>query len=299
MEAASRGRYQVMVRSGSAPHVQTSPEWGKALSRNSSLALPNVRSVTNKGLNFSRGGETFAGLRDARATGVAAGIQRDAVPVAMTMKQARKAAALGLLAKGAPRNVGRNVMTSNALAIVVDFSDMWRIAKGMNGASVRIRAGYGTIAKAINEGIRKFETGVKRDLVRWTGIKDRTRVGKGFRRTFASASTLRGHVRVRDKHILLSEKNFGAAWSRSNPGGTHAAWSRPQMARHTFMVPGKDFLFHRVGKSRRPIDALWGPNVVREIERHRGEVDARLSVVTLGVQQTAVRLMKMAVATKG
>ena len=300
LQPASRGRYQVFVRGGSAapglPIVSTNS--ARAITSSGSLELPKVRSVTGKGFKFSSGGETFAAMRDVRAAGVSAGLQRDAVPVQMTMAQARAAAKKGLLAGGGGgmRGNDRLALAPSMLVVSVDLTDMRRLGDTITNMGLVIRKGHGVIAKAINEGIRRFETGVRRDLVQWTGIKDRARVGRGFSRTFASAATLTGRIRVRDRHIRLTAEYFGAKWNRADPGGTHAAWKRPQLARHSFMIPGAKPLFKRVERDRKPIAPLWGPNVVREIERHEGEVRGRLAVVQIGVQQTAVRLMRMAIA---
>lgn len=281
---SERGRYQVYVRGGSAAPGQASTGGGDG--------LPRVKSVTNKGIRFSSGSETFAAMRSAR------GGDGASVPVSMTMKQARAANARGMLG-GRAMNTGadRLVLPPSMIFITVDFTDMYRLGDSFTRMGTVIKRGHAVIAKAINEGIRRFESGVQRDLVQWTGIKSRARVGRGFTRTFASAATLTGRVRVRDRHIRITSEYFGAAWSRSNPGGTHSAWNRPQLAKGSFMIPGAAPLFKRTSRRRFPIEPLWGPNVVREIERHEGQVMARLAAVNVGVQQTAVRLMRMAISS--
>lgn len=292
--STGRGRYQVMVRGASAPHVATSPEWAHTLGRNESLALPSVRSVTNKGLKFSSGGETFAGLRDGG---------RDAVPVAMTEKQMRLAAQQGWLAGPAHQAKGKGRMSTRAgqISISIDLTEMRRLAGQIDGIGNQIRVGHGVIAKSINEGLRKLEVGLKRDLVGWTGLKNKARLSEGFRKSYASSQRLSGRLRVTDTHLTIRPDQFGARWSQSNPGGTHTAWGRPQLARHSFIAKVKNgtFLFIREGRDRKKLKALWGPNVVREITRHEAEVSARLTAVTLGVQQTAVRLIKVAIAQAG
>jgi len=270
----------------------------RSLQSGESVALPRVKSV-GKSIKFSSGGDTFAGLRDAR------GGPSASVPVSMTMAQARAASKRGMLG-GRTANTGtdRLALGPSMLVLTVDLTDMRRLGDSFTNMGIVIRNGQGVIAKAINEGVRKLETGVKRDLVQWTGIKSRKRIAKGFSRSFASAGKLTGRLHVSDRHIRISPEYFGARWSKGDPGGTHAAWGRPQLARGSFFIKGEVPLFHRTGgkytdkrgKLKDAVDVLWGPNVVREIQRHHSEVQARLAVVNVGVQQTAVRLMKMAIA---
>jgi len=294
MEAAGRGRYRVYVKGSAAP--ANTP--ARAVASGESVALPRVKSVTGRGIRFSSGADTFGGLREMR------GGPSASVPVAMTMAQARAAAKRGMLG-GVAANAGadRLALGPSMLMLRVDFSDIKRLGNSFANMGIVIQKGHGVIAKSINEGVRRFETGVKRDLVQWTGVKNRKRVAKGFSRTFASAATMTARVQVVDRHMRVTSEYFNAKWNRGDPGGTHRAWNRPQLARGTFFIKGEKPLFKREGvrvkladgEWHQPVAPLWGPNVVREIMRHEGQVRGRLAVVQVGVQQTAVRLMKIAI----
>ena len=55
--------------------------------------------------------------------------------------------------------------------------------------------------------------------------------------------------------------------------------------------------FKRVGSSRYPIAPLWGPALPREVDRHRGEVEAEIgAIVRTRVLATGERLLRMAIA---
>jgi hypothetical protein len=102
---------------------------------------------------------------------------------------------------------------------------------------------------------------------------------------------------VCDRFVRITAGYFGASWSRANPGGVHSAWNRRQLAPHSFFIPGKEPLFKREGSSKYPIAPLWGPALPREIDRHRGEVEAEVNaIVRTRVLATGERLLAMAIA---
>lgn len=222
----------------------------------------------------------------------------------MSMTAARSAAAQGLLASG-PRvanySRGAEILAGGGGAVIrIDLRDLNNLARRIEMIAVGIERGHTIIAQAINDGARVLQTQLKRKLQVWTGIKVQRRLVEGFRYTPATGATLTGMLVVRDRHIRITAEYFGAKWNRANPGGTHAAWGRPQIALHSFMIPGKMPLFKRVGSGRFPIAPLWGPNVAREIERHEMEVEADVvAIVRLRVLSTAERLMRMEIAKAG
>jgi hypothetical protein len=252
------------------------------------MAVPEA-SVGKGGVKLTSAGEGFAVARDR-------GLQ--SVPVAMKMKDWRAAAKAGLIARegsGTYGNKGRRATSQASLFLQIDLTDMWNLAAKLNGTATAIRVGHAKISQAINFGLRRLRTRVTDQAVQWTGIRRRGEVLKGFRMIPSTPATMTGVLRVRDYHRAVTSENFGASWSRSNPGATHRAWSRPQLAVGAFMIPGKKPIFRRVGQSRFPIEPLWGPNVAREIERHRPEVQAQVDMVGVAVRQEAVALMRVAI----
>jgi hypothetical protein len=252
------------------------------------MAVPEA-SVTRGGVKLTSAGESFAVARDR-------GLQ--SVPVAMRMKDWREAAKAGLVARegaGMFGNSGRRSTSQASLFLQIDLTDMWNLAAQLNGTATAIRVGHTKISQAINFGLRRLRTRVTDQAVKWTGIRRRGEVLKGFRMIPSTPATMTGVLRVRDYHRAVTSENFGASWSRSDPGATHRAWNRPQLAVGAFMIPGRKPIFRREGKARLPIEPLWGPNVAREIERHRPEVQAQVDLVGVAVRQEAVALMRLAI----
>lgn len=284
--AIPKGRYQARInldRAGISP--------GRLERTGNPIPLARVG---RGGFEAESGG---AALQAARGMGM------KTAPVAMSMSSWRKAGAAGMIAKPAfdpdfgnysRKQEIRNFGASAQVGIVVDLTDMWRLAKGFTGIATAIRNGHSIIDTAINDGLRTLKTGVRRKLVAWTGIKSYAETERGMKLIYAAGGSMTGALRITDRHRRIG-KNFGAAWSRSNPGGTHSAWNRSQMAAGSFMARG--ILFRRVGKGRHPIAPLWGPNMAREVERHEAEVQADVMIVAKAkVETAAVRLMAMAIA---
>ena len=218
-----------------------------------------------------------------------------AVPVAMTMAGARRAHAAGLtMPMGATMpgsHRARGWAAAGPLSVVIDTRDMRRIADAMTASGRSISSGFGRLAMAVNRGMMRFQTGTKRKLQGWTGMRTSGKIGGQFKVKPATAGSPTAVLSIRDKHHAI-DGQFGAAWSRGNPGATHKAWNRPQIAVGSFMAPGKAPIFRRTTSARLPIAPIWGPNMAREVERHRAEVQADLTmVVRTFVIPEAVRLM--------
>lgn len=247
---------------------------------------------------FGKGGLQIQSGADVLSTARSMGMQ--AAPVAMSMASARKAHAAGLLGRGpAVRNMSRGAerRMSGTITIVVDMTDLMNLSRRFAMIGVGLERGHSAIAKAINDGGRVLQTGLKRKVQAWTGIKTQGRITKAFKWKPATAATMTGVLSISDRHTRITKESFGAAWSRRNPGGTHRAWNRPQLAVGSFMIPGKKPLFKREGAARFPIAPLWGPNIAREIERHEAEVEADVAMVARArVLATAERLLAMEIA---
>jgi len=217
----------------------------------------------------------------------------------MTMAEARRHHADGQLwsSHGGSRDMYRGTGRGPAtISIVIDTTDMRRLAAQYGQAFETMTKGRAALSRTINVGLRKLNTELKYKVKEWTGIRVVGEVTKGFRNTWSTPATLVGRLRVEDRHRVLSRKMFGASWSRGNPGGTHHAWNRGQIAVGSFMQPSQQSLMKRVGTARKPIKPLYGPNFAREIERHRPEVQARVTVVTAAVQREGLALLRLALS---
>ncbi len=259
--------------------------------------------------SMGRGG-TVNVLSNAEAVYSAKGAGRPSMPVAMSMADLRKAHAAGLLADGRGKvsNLSRrNEMRAaghTTVGIEIDLSDLLRLSHRFNAIARGYTGQHAAIAMALNDGGRKLQTDLKRKLRQWTGIKRDDAIKKRMKLVAATAHKLEAKVIVRGRHLRITREDFGAAWSRANPGGTHHAWSRAQMAKGSFMAfagrggkYGGGLLMKREGKARKPIAPLWGPSAAREVERHRAEVERDLvGVARAKVLATAARLLEREIA---
>jgi hypothetical protein len=153
------------------------------------------------------------------------------------------------------------------------FIDLKRLGRALGDVNLRNATG---IHQAINKGVDRLFTVLKRDIVQWTGIPAGT-VAAGMSKKRAYAGGLTGAVIVRGKHYKINGM-FNAAWGGpSTAGGTHNAWRNPQTAKHSFMVGGT--LKTRTTSKRFPIKSLWGPNPAREVIRHAGYVQGQMNTI--------------------
>ena len=219
----------------------------------------------------------------------------------VTMPQARRLHKLGLLTPGdnafAPeRHPRRARHMYAATGIVIDLTDMDRLAVGFHGVAVRIQKGGQIISRAINNGLRRLRTQIRRDLSQWTGLRDQGKIQKSISLAWSSPTHLVGVLRVKSGHTVVTAGYYGASWNRANPGATHKAWNRGQLAVHTFMIPGKKPVFRRLSSQRLPIAPIWGPNLAREVERHEADVQAKVTAIGVVVSREAARLMSVAIS---
>lgn len=219
----------------------------------------------------------------------------------VTMAQARKLHASGALV-GSEANVSAKMHPRQArhmagpLVLQIDLTQMRKVASGFNGIATEIERGKTIISQSINHGLRKLKTRMTADLRRWTGLRKREKIQQSMKLHFAHPATLTGILRVRSGHTAVTKEYYGASWNRANPGATHAAWNRRQIAVGTFMAPGIKPVMRRVGSERLPIAPLWGPNMAREVDRHRDQVQAQVNAVGVIVAREAARLMSVAIA---
>lgn len=256
--------------------------------------MPNVSMTAARGFEVQSGAE---GLRMAKSVGM------ETAPVAASMSSLRRMAKAGMLGSGPSvanmtNKAERSLVGSAGIQIVIDTTDFARLSNSIAAAGLFLmEEGHAIMSRAINDGARKYQTQIKRKLQQWTGIRVQRRIVESLHTTYATPATLAAVITCRDRHIRLTAEYFGASWSRSNPGGVHSAWNRRQLAVHSFMIPGKLPLFKREGSSKYPIAPLWGPALPREIDRHRGEVEAEINtIVRTRVLATGERLLRMALA---
>ncbi len=282
-----KGRWELKVDPGrfSVPDGPRSP--GNA-------GLPTV-SVKGGKLSVDTGSDVFRAAQDRGMT---------SLPVAMTSKAIQAAQRQGVLATGPSGSwqSGPDRVSAGAIILTVDLGEMMKVGNVFERAAAMLRgSGVKSITMAVNDGLRKLNTSLKRDLQQWTGIKTQREVGRAIKVHWAKNALLMmsGKIVISDTHRIITKENFGAEWKRGWPGARHRAWNRPQIARHSFMVAGKKPVFHRTSKSRFPIEPLWGPNMAREVERHRGEVQAQVDIAALHVRAEAARLLQLAISGGG
>ena len=224
------------------------------------------------------------------------------VPVNMTMASWRRASAAGLIAPSGSGGSGHGRASgggSVGLGVVIDLTDFRRLAFDLSATAVAIKRGNTIISQAINHGLRKLNTQLKYKIKDWTGIQRVGEVSKGFSFGWSSPASMTGKLTIKDYHRALTAANFGAKWSRKNPGATHKAWNRARLAPHTFMISPNGPIFRRVGTGRTPLKVLWGPNFAREVDRHKTEVQHMVDDAGRHVQREAERLLRVAVTGSG
>jgi hypothetical protein len=148
---------------------------------------------------------------------------------------------------------------------------------------------------ALNRGMDRLYTRLKRKLVDWSGIRDRARAYRDVRKRPASAGRWTSAVIVAGRFTRIAPSYYGAKWQRAWPGVKHRAWKRGQIAEEAWMWPSKLMALRRVGRSRTPIVPLFGPSMPREVERHGREAQAMVNEVGEQViLKEAQRLMQRA-----
>lgn len=227
---------------------------------------------------------------------------KGAVAAELTMAQARKMNKLGLLvsgdnAFGGDKHPRQSRHLYAAPHITIDLRDMDRLAKGYHGMALRIQKGGEIISRAINHGLRKLRTDMRRDLSRWTGLKNQKAVHDSISLAWSTPTFLTGVLKVKGKHTTITKAYYGASWNRNNPGATHKAWNRGQLAKGSFMAKG--LVFKRTTGQRLPIAPVWGPNLAREAERHQPEIQAKVTAIGIVVSREAARLLSVAISKAG
>lgn len=114
---------------------------------------------------------------------------------------------------------------------------------------------------AVNHTVAKAETSVKRALMSQTGLRSAD-IGKELKRYSASLGRPEASIKSDGPYHRLSE--FAA---RQTTGGVSAApWGERRVFPHTFFVPAYGGgVFRRQGKSRFPVEQLWGPAIPKEM----------------------------------
>lgn len=219
----------------------------------------------------------------------------------VTLAEARRLHKAGALSGAEPKALStkhprQGRAMAAPLSLTIDLTEMKKVARGLHGIATEIEKGHVVISQAINHGLRKLKTRLTVDLRTWTGLRSRKKIQEAMKLHYASPSTLTGILRVRSGHTTVTKEYFGASWNKANPGATHSAWNKRQIAVGTFMAPGFKPVFRRTTSARLPIAPIWGPNMAREVERHRDQVQAQVTIVGAGVAKEAARLLRVAIS---
>lgn len=163
------------------------------------------------------------------------------------------------------------------VAVHIDTREIEKLRQALIDAGAGYKRSEAILAQSLNRAGRRVTTQYKRFIKLWTGIRRFASVTKRMFPVVASPGNMRAGVNVSGRHFRITKADFGAAWrGPSSPGGTHKAWNRAQTAKGSFMprrftgggAYGGGLLFTRTSKARFPIKPLWGPNPVREMQRH-------------------------------
>lgn len=162
------------------------------------------------------------------------------------------------------RSGGRRDTATASIVITVDGRECEAVGRALQQFSAK-RQDF-IVTAALNKGMDRLYTQVKRQLGDWTGIRDKSRVAQDLRKRPASAMRWAAAVVVTGRHTRITPGHYGAKWKRQWPGVKHAAWKKATLAEGAFLKKG--LAFKRVGTERLPIMPLWGPSMAREVERH-------------------------------
>ncbi|WP_296203914.1 hypothetical protein [uncultured Hyphomicrobium sp.] len=139
------------------------------------------------------------------------------------------------------------------------------------------------VSRAINRGLERFKGAAHRELKVLTKIRQPTRLKKGVSLKFATPATLTGIYTIRDRNIRITRAYFGARYSPFGTPGANARWGRgaspigatwtswdgARTGKSTFMIPGKNPVFIRLGKvGRFPLHPVYGPNPAQLMRIH-------------------------------
>lgn len=178
------------------------------------------------------------------------------------------------------------------VSVHVDARDLVKLRLALRDAGAGYKRADAILAQSMNRAGQRIRTKLVADLRQWTGILRRGAIADRVRPVIASPGKMSAGARVQGRHLRITRADFAAAWRRSWPGGRHKAWARGQTAKHSFMMAtGKraGILVTRTTSRRYPIKPLWGPNVAREVHRHREEVMAMVRLEAAWFNREAIR----------
>jgi hypothetical protein len=145
--------------------------------------------------------------------------------------------------------------------IVLADENLARFTQGMERLSDR--QGLTVLVRALKSGGRQAYTQVKRTLVKEVGASYRKLPG-ALDEKLPTFSNLSYEIKADG-----SETNLGLFGPKQGKRGVSARpWAKRKTFRGTFVVPAYGGgVFHRLGPERGPIQALYGPNLARELHR--------------------------------
>ncbi len=182
---------------------------------------------------------------------------------------------------------------SAGVAVHVDTREFEAIGRALQRFDVKRQDRI--MVAALNKGMDRLYTRVKRKLVDWSGIRNKARAYRDAKKRPASSGRWASAVVVAGRYTRVTAGNYGARWQRKWPGVKHRAWKRTQIADEAWLH--RNVAFRRVGRSRYPIVPLFGPSMPREVERHEHEAQALVDAVTRQyIAKEAQRQMARALA---
>lgn len=183
-----------------------------------------------------------------------------------------------------------------SVSVRIDTRELAKLRLALRDAGAGYKRADAILAQSMNRAGQRIRTKLVADLRVWTGILRRKEIADRVRPVIASPGKMSAGARVQGRHLRITKADFAAAWRKSWPGGRHKAWSRGQTANRSFMFAGGrgashggGILFTRTTTRRYPIKPLWGPNVAREVHRHREEVMAMVRLEAAWFNREAIR----------
>lgn len=167
--------------------------------------------------------------------------------------------------------------------VAIDATEIGKLQKALR--EVDLRKQDQIMVRALNRGMDRLHTETYRFLKDETGIKKPSLIRKGMAKNPASSGRWTAAVIIRSNYTRITPELYSARWRRSWAGAKHRLWKQENTAEHTFMIPSRKGIYVRYGKARPSIRPIWGPNMVRVIERHAHVVEATAEVI---VQATVV-----------
>ena len=171
------------------------------------------------------------------------------------------------------RQQGATSFGAGGVIVNIDTREIEKLRQALVDTGQGVKREDRIVVAALNEGMDRLNTKLKRSLRKWTGIKRARWVNERLKKHPASKGRWEAAVRVESPYTKI-DSMFGARMLTRFKAVSHSAWNVRKRAKGAFMLPGQDVAIKRVGKGRWDLKSLYGPNLAREMDRHTPQVRA-------------------------